>query len=289
MPATLSRTSSTTSSHVSSDDLYATFIAESLDSSSRRTRKRFTNAQLTMLEQLYHQNSHPSRMQRELVAQAAAMEVKSVTIWLQNRRQTDRRSILASGRVPPTVMINSSRATYQRVSSPSTASSTSTTSSRRPSLDSVASRSEQRDPRTPSRHRQPHAALWESMPSSPLQPPSSPPNTDFVEFGREKRTRSLEWACEHRRMVGKAEREARRANPGMVPDEDSTDNDNDNEPIEAVTPPSTWGEGDPRWTESKKRRDTHSTNKNKLPTIQEPDDETMKAALALCGLMGSMA
>ncbi|KAJ7054064.1 homeodomain transcription factor [Mycena amicta] len=274
MPPALSRTTSTTSS-VSSDDLYATFIAESLDSSSRRTRKRFTNAQLAILEQLYHQNSHPSREQRELVAQAADMEVKSVTIWLQNRRQTDRRTILATGRTLPTVMINSNRATYQRVSSPSTASSTSTSVSRRPSLDSVASRSELRTPapRTPSRRRDPHAALWENMASSPVGPHFSPPARDYVEFGHDQRTRTLEWACARRRLAGKADTAA---NPGLVSDGEDTDV----EPVEAVTPPSTCGEGDPRWSDPKA-----PIAKATLPPIPEPDDDTMRAALALCGLM----
>ena len=35
---------------------------------SRRTRRRFTSVQLMMLEQLYHQNSHPTREQRETLA-----------------------------------------------------------------------------------------------------------------------------------------------------------------------------------------------------------------------------
>jgi hypothetical protein len=81
MPAprleSLSRTSSVTSTgtSTSSDDLYATFINESTDATTRRTRKRFTNAQLMMLEQLFHQNSHPSREQRESVARSANMFV----------------------------------------------------------------------------------------------------------------------------------------------------------------------------------------------------------------------
>lgn len=40
---------------------------------SRRTRKRFTNVQLMMLENLFHQNSHPSREDREAVAKAGGM------------------------------------------------------------------------------------------------------------------------------------------------------------------------------------------------------------------------
>ncbi|KAJ6567704.1 homeodomain transcription factor, partial [Mycena vulgaris] len=272
IPHPLSRTSSSTSTATntsSSDDLYATFISESTDATSRRTRKRFTNAQLMMLEQLFHQNSHPSREQREIVARSANMEVKSVTIWFQNKRQTERRTTLASGRVPPTVMINNTRGDfqhiarsdyhqydtrndYQRVPSPmqspsmassaSSASTTSTSASRRPSLDCVASRSELRAPapRTPSRRHNPHAPLWENMPSSPVGPQFSPPARDFVEFGQDQRTRTLEWACARRRLAGKGERT-------RLPRLASDDEDTDVEPDEAVTPRSTWGGGDARW------------------------------------------
>ena len=34
----------------------------------KRTRRRFTTAQLTLLEQLYHRSSHPTREQREQLA-----------------------------------------------------------------------------------------------------------------------------------------------------------------------------------------------------------------------------
>ncbi|KAJ6551466.1 hypothetical protein B0H19DRAFT_1157785 [Mycena capillaripes] len=281
MAPSLSRTSSVTSTgNTSSDDLYATFINESTDATTRRTRKRFTNAQLMMLEQLFHENSHPSREQRESVARSANMEVKSVTIWFQNKRQTERRTTLASGRVPPPVIINSSRSTYQHAPSPvlspslarspsmassaSSASTTSTSASKRPSLDCVASRSELRAPapRTPSRRHNPH-----------------PPPRDFVEFGQDQRTRTLEWACARRRLVGKAERGL--ALPGLSSD----DEDTDVEPDEAVTPPSTWGGGDARWTGNDGKTTTQKEEKTMVTRRGEPDDDTMKAALALCGLM----
>ncbi|KAJ7220499.1 homeodomain transcription factor [Mycena pura] len=285
----LSRTTSATSTitSTSSDDLYATFISESTDATSRRTRKRFTNPQLMMLEQLYHENSHPSREQREMVAKSANMEVKSVTIWFQNKRQTERKTTLANGRLPPTVIINSSRSNYQRVPSPSMASSTSSTStsaSRRPSLDCVAARSELRapSPRTPHRRHDPNAPLWENMPSSPIGPQFSPPAREFVEFGKEQRTRTLEWACARRRL----------ADPGLASD----DEDTDVEPVEAVTPGSTWGEGDPRWSGKNQKKGGRTlevvspaaeTATPAMPAsfVTEPDDDTMKAALALCGLM----
>ncbi|KAJ7254660.1 hypothetical protein B0H12DRAFT_1233319 [Mycena haematopus] len=279
-----------TRTSTSSDDLYATFI-HATDALTRRTRKRFTNAQLMMLEQLFHQNSHPSREQRESVARSADMEVKSVTIWFQNKRQTERRMTLAGGRVPPTANTNSSRGDYPRAPSPipspsvassaSSASTTSTSASRRPSLDCVASRSELRAPapRTPSRRHNPHAPLWENMASSPVGPQFSPPAHDYVEFGQDQRTRTLEWACARRRLKGKAERGL--ALPSLTSDDEDTDVESD----EAVTPLSTWGDGDARWTSSAANNPTKSEEQGVAATPGEPDDDTMKAALALCGLM----
>ncbi|KAJ7621171.1 homeodomain transcription factor [Roridomyces roridus] len=300
---------SSTTPSTSSEDLYATFVSESADSTSRRTRKRFSNAQLTMLEQLFHQNSHPSREQREVCARACNMEVKSVTIWFQNKRQTERRTTLASGRVPPPVMIHS-RGSYQRMPSPvpsslsmaSSTSSRSTTSlsgSKRPSLDCVASRSELRAPapRTPHRRHNPNAPLWENMPNSPVGPQFSPPARDFVDFGHDHQSRTLEWACARSRLVGKgAAMDA--VIPSRVPGLSYDEEDTDVEPDEAVTPPSTWGEGDARWTGKHGKMkmrvggsgNTREATKTKTTTTvtkktNEPDDDTMKAALALCGLM----
>ncbi|EMD42341.1 hypothetical protein CERSUDRAFT_110850 [Gelatoporia subvermispora B] len=56
-----------------------------------RTRKRFSSMQLMLLEQLYHQTSHPTREQREALARTIDMETRSVTVWFQNKRQTERR------------------------------------------------------------------------------------------------------------------------------------------------------------------------------------------------------
>lgn len=73
-PLSLSRTSSSTS--FSSEDDGASMSSSTVTiSTSRRTRKRFTNTQLIMLENLFHQNSHPSRDDREAVAKAGGMYV----------------------------------------------------------------------------------------------------------------------------------------------------------------------------------------------------------------------
>lgn len=45
------------------------------DDPPRRTRKRFSSTQLMILEHLYHQTSHPTREQREVLAREASMYV----------------------------------------------------------------------------------------------------------------------------------------------------------------------------------------------------------------------
>ncbi|KAJ8472531.1 hypothetical protein ONZ51_g8459 [Trametes cubensis] len=94
----LSRTSSTSS--VCSNDSRASIDtntnslgpADVIVEGPKRTRKRFTSLQLMMLEHLYHKASHPTREQREQLAKDAEIsDVRSVTVWFQNKRQTDRR------------------------------------------------------------------------------------------------------------------------------------------------------------------------------------------------------
>jgi len=79
-PPSLSRTSSSTSFSSEDDGMSSSTVT--IMNSSRRTRKRFTNAQLTMLENLFHQNSHPSREDREAVAKAGGMSVTHSLVFL---------------------------------------------------------------------------------------------------------------------------------------------------------------------------------------------------------------
>lgn len=71
MPKSLSRNSSLSS--VSTDDSAVPGVF--VDGLVRRTRKRFTQEQLTMLESLYYQTQHPSRVQRDDVARRGNMYV----------------------------------------------------------------------------------------------------------------------------------------------------------------------------------------------------------------------
>jgi hypothetical protein len=46
------------------------------DPTSKRTRKRFTGSQLSMLDQLFHRTSHPSREEREALARELELYAK---------------------------------------------------------------------------------------------------------------------------------------------------------------------------------------------------------------------
>lgn len=258
-------------------------------------------------------------------------EIKSVTIWFQNKRQTERKSAA-----------NRESAANSRTASPSFSSGTGGSSrcasalGSRPSLDRIASRTELRNhPRTPTRRHTTSGdgmyssnAIWDHMPSSPLVP-VSPAATEYIDFTKNARSkRTLEWACAAARVADKDQtsqrshhhhREHRDSLPshhysshhststssshnkhrvvhrqvyephshpevtpkGMPMDLELTDSESD----EAITPPSTWGRDDPRWSGA---QSGHGMKKSAYPSPATPvvvdDDDMMKAALALCGL-----
>lgn len=230
-------------------------------------------------------------------------EIKSVTIWFQNKRQTERKSAAgnySSLNVPPFTHQPPSR----RTSSPTLTNRSTLAASLRPSLDRVASRSELRAPapRTPSKRLDPSATLWDNMPSSPITDPNSPPARDYVEFGKK---RTLEWACAAARLAEKdgarpgigsavmsrpSSRTRTRERQTTKLDLEVTDDED-----EIITPPGTWGECDSRWT-SDPRGDgaiiafpSSRVNEPLKKHTDEDDDEIMKAALALCGLQNRRA
>ncbi|KAI1789807.1 hypothetical protein LXA43DRAFT_1096056 [Ganoderma leucocontextum] len=53
----------------------------------KRPRHKITDYQLHRLEELYRADTHPSRGAKEALAAEVGMNVKSVLIWFQNRRQ----------------------------------------------------------------------------------------------------------------------------------------------------------------------------------------------------------
>ncbi|KAH7886346.1 homeobox-domain-containing protein [Phlebopus sp. FC_14] len=234
MQSSLSRTSSAAS--ISSDD------------TARRTRKRFSNIQLMMLEQLFHQTSHPTREEREAVAQAAGMEMKSVTIWFQNKRQTERKVALhqatnhantdhhrlqahfpehlsshdstsstspttatfALGTLPHTHTARPAHAHARTISTSSihTPRRKITPPRARPSLDRVAARSESRLP-PPRTPTKPHNPNASPWDNMPSSPLAPPASPPTRDFVDFVGSgRTLEWACAAARLAEK-EKEGR--------------------------------------------------------------------------------
>ncbi|KAG8790290.1 hypothetical protein FRC12_012243 [Ceratobasidium sp. 428] len=61
-----------------------------------KSRKRVTPHQLKHLERVFASETHPSRGSREELARDLGMELKSVTIWFQNKRQSIKRNVLSN-------------------------------------------------------------------------------------------------------------------------------------------------------------------------------------------------
>ncbi|KAI0307962.1 Homeodomain-like protein [Multifurca ochricompacta] len=145
------------------------------NTTAKRTRKRFTGSQLTRLELLFHQASHPSREERETLARELDLEPKAVTIWFQNRRQNERKATLntdsASSPVVRPTPCRPRTSIPHSFSSPYTPL---TPLTKRPTLEAMARRSELRTapPRTPSKRPDPNKSMWDNMPSSPLGHPA---------------------------------------------------------------------------------------------------------------------
>jgi hypothetical protein len=173
-----------------------------------------------------------------------------VTIWFQNCRQNERKAslnaaIMAMEPTFPVVVRPALRKCKTRTSiqhtllpspyvhPPQTQPPQTSSLARRPTLETMARRSELRTapPRTPTKRPDSTKSLWDNMPSSPLAPPS-PPEQEFVQFGMG--TQSLEWACAAARLVGK--RSGSAAPPRRDDDGDDDDETDEEEVHEAITP-----------------------------------------------------
>ncbi|KAJ8076783.1 hypothetical protein PM082_001206 [Marasmius tenuissimus] len=318
------------------------------------SKKRFSHAQTMMLENMYKHNSRPSRQERETLSKAGQIDIKSVTIWFQNKRQSERKVARAAlegshhqqqqqrerrgsghkrkhSSSPGSHHSSASRLTpvsprhVPLPPTPPVVFSSSFPPAIRPSLEQVASRSElaqsPSEPQTP-RKRDPRMPIWECMPASPPIPVESPPAREFVEFGKLKRSITLEWACARRRM---AEKEGGATMPDEEEEEDDEVDRIMQEKARAKAQPAhrqphhthtrggsasiptqtkrklersmTWDMGDVRRSAKRannstplvpsglRRTESHSHHHHPTtPATPEDDDDIMRAALALCGL-----
>lgn len=85
------------SAYTSSAQMVVTLDGSPSLRSSVKSRKRVTPHQLKHLERVFASETHPSRGSREELARELGMELKSVTIWFQNKRQSIKRNILSNG------------------------------------------------------------------------------------------------------------------------------------------------------------------------------------------------
>lgn len=243
-----------------------------------------------------------------------------MTIWFQNKRQTERKVALQSATPISTPPNNASlcvpvnrRVNHQTISPFTSPNTSSSASSSRPTLDHVASRTESRfsaSQRTPTSRRHQHSStsnnndsLWDHMPSSPLASPASPSPQDYLEFSKPVPPRpprpTLEWACAAAARITDSGRSSpiHRSHSRKTLEEKDVLDLTDDETEEAITPPSTWGKDDPRWSVSAQLGAKHipvnlpeditiinqSPMNNPLGDLPQ-DEDMMRAALALCGL-----
>ncbi|KAI9570270.1 hypothetical protein HD554DRAFT_408434 [Boletus coccyginus] len=189
--------------------LYNSTTLDLSDSYVPYARRRNTPAQLSALQQLFEATPHPTRAQRQALANEIGMELKSVTNWFQNRRQTSRKKS-SSENNPTKARLPHSPARHRnrRSKTPLDRSKISLDRiaelSERPSLTLQLNTS--RVPLTPrkSNVQQKNLSsppeLWAHMLSSPAVPPSDPdPDPEEARMAalssRAKILYPLEWAC----------------------------------------------------------------------------------------------
>lgn len=270
-------------------------------------RRRNSPQQLKALQQLFEVNSHPTREQRLALAAELDMyveqygdaprsdlyirELKSVTNWFQNRRQTGKRkSLVWNENVPPRIDAPQSHRLAQRYPKRTLSSFTVSLDkiarfAERPSLPSsppVANRAPL-TPRTPHFRAQPSPSpseLWKHIPSSPAAPPSSPGAEEArlaVLPLRSKTWRSLEWACL------KARRDRRADGEDDIPSLPSLSHGDgsDDGSYEALTPDSSVN------FSPKSNFSSHSDEEedDKSESSKRRQSEDVEAAMTLLGFM----
>lgn len=265
-----------------------------------KTRKRITKEQLELLEGLFAKRSHPTREERQMLADKTGMELRSVTIWLQNKRQLIKKNAKASAQDPSSSGSGSSTPTSAsspparatESPAPSEEERPTTRARARPSLDRVASLSEYPSPVRPITHKntsQPEQPLLSHMPSSP---PDSPPRpSSAVPTRSSSRVRNLHKTAgrpyptlSRTASVDSAVTDVSSASSSTTAS--SSRRQREAERAKLVKPGMTL-----EWACAQAaKRPSHGDEEMK-PVVKEEDVEAssdeMQAALALCGLLNS--
>ncbi|KAG2156628.1 uncharacterized protein EDB93DRAFT_1201266 [Suillus bovinus] len=265
-------------------------------------RRRNTPQQLKALHQLLELTPHPTREQRLALATEFGMELKSVTNWFQNKRQTEKRkSLVWNENNPPKIHAPQSRHLKQRHSNRSISSFS-------VSLDKIARLSERpsspslllsadRAPPTPLTPRTTNvraqsspspSELWKHIPSSPAIPQSSPSAEEARLAGlpsRSKTWRSLEWACLKARRERRVDDGGEDGDLPCLPSLSHGDGSDDGS-YEALTPDSSVRCINLSPQSNSPSRFGGEDNKGLLSDPEKPrQSEDVEAALTLLGFM----
>jgi Homeodomain len=215
----------------SSYDLWTTL--EDLPAQITNPRKRLSIAQLQRLQSVFDASHYITREERHTLAHEIGLyvprsshldpwglmpahahrDVKFITVWFQNRRQSDKRKAwtkrdrakkkenscqrIDTVVLKPAISLDQIASRSERVQRPTRAEKPrSVLSSRKP--ENLV------EPKTPTQSKP--KALWAHMPSSPPEAPSSPHSETLQLLNAPrlvKSGKSLEWACAKARMGSK--------------------------------------------------------------------------------------
>ncbi|KAG2156629.1 uncharacterized protein EDB93DRAFT_1310751 [Suillus bovinus] len=192
---------------------------------SLRKRHRMSPTQLMHLESLYQKDTHPSRHRKNQLAEELGVDLKTVTIWFQNKRQFAKRSQPSAPGCSPLQIRNAVSQTqdHQPVILPSVCSEKSRTTPFPQEQESdvnglpkiLPQALHEKDQARPTvASKTSTQELWQHLPSSPTAPSLDPDRgsevlsatRDEQDARHSKRGLTLEWACDRqmkRRRAGR--------------------------------------------------------------------------------------
>ncbi|KAI9460516.1 hypothetical protein BJY52DRAFT_259415 [Lactarius psammicola] len=263
-------------------------------------RKRPSVAQLQRLQTIFDTSRYISKEERNVLAHEIGLDVKFITVWFQNRRQSDKRKAWTKKdrakkkentyhriRIhtvfsKPVVSLDQIASRLERVQSPALPDTPRTVLSTQRPENSL-------EPATPTRSKP--KALWAHMPSSPPDAPSSPPSDSLRSMTAPclvKSGKSLEWACAKERMGNKYRLkqdkgtrlvELQRASPRRPPaalkkgQESDSDSDQDTEAPTPAQRQATNDDGTPSGA--------RAASKSRLDELRGKSTKDVEAAMAL--------